>query len=113
MSCFNPRARGGRDDCIAKEFYQDWSFNPRARGGRDYFWRVFEFARKNVSIHAPAGGATAIDGVEREVFDVSIHAPAGGATYASAINAPIIAGFNPRARGGRDLPSIIKATPPP
>ena len=36
-----------------------------------------------VSIHAPAEGATSIDGAFRDLYEVSIHAPAEGATVAS------------------------------
>ena len=35
-------------------------------------------------------------------YDVSIHAPAGGATIYSTCIVGLIGGFNPRARGGRD-----------
>ena len=77
----------------------------------------------DVSIHAPAGGATYERELFAEVQAVSIHAPAGGATkwaerYLMAgrvsIHAPAGGatkrglcllggmGFNPRARGGRD-----------
>ena len=56
--CFNPRARGGRDDAI----------------------------------------------VENTGFsEVSIHAPAGGATGSPASFLLPMTSFNPRARGGRDL----------
>ena len=78
------------------------SFNPRARGGRDpenpfvFDWTFL------VSIHAPAGGATAEEPEEVAPDGVSIHAPAGGAT---PVLDTIQGGercFNPRARGGRD-----------
>ena len=55
---FNPRAREGRDGSIASRWTHACRFNPRAREGRDQNnglrdGRVFE-----VSIHAPARGAT-------------------------------------------------------
>mgnify|MGYP001199814199 CR=1 FL=1 len=55
-----------------------------------------------VSIHAPAWGATAAIIKLWGGKDVSIHAPAWGAT--PALTRPSIAGagFNPRARVGRD-----------
>ena len=80
---------------------------------------------KKVSIHAPAGGATGQNFAFSRHFEVSIHAPAGGATvrlrvnhggrtvsiHAPAGGATIIydyvdleAGFNSRARRGRDAP---------
>ncbi len=54
-------------------------FNPRARGGRDMV-KPSTVSPAEVSIHAPAGGAT---------------------TFAHAYRARIHC-FNPRARGGRD-----------
>ena len=78
-----------------------------------------------VSIHAPAGGATAQIKRNGVNLSVSIHAPAGGATFNvksvrySAhkfqstrprgarhrldVRHPHHIGFNPRARGGRDV----------
>ena len=65
-----------------------------------------------VSIHAPARGATD-DRVERGVGEVvSIHAPARGATRRRASPEPD-KGFNPRARAGRDPPSLFFDPPPP
>ena len=57
MDCFNSRARMGRD-----------SFDS---GAKEY---------REVSIHAPAWGATLIRCNGRRQFPVSIHAPAWGAT---------------------------------
>ena len=54
-------------------------FNPRAREGRDDGQGV-PSARRDVSIHAPARGATADATVVAAALDVSIHAPARGAT---------------------------------
>ena len=56
-----------------------------------------------VSIHAPARGATNPAGLLRALLRVSIHAPARGAT-SSATHSGTDAGFNSRAREGRDLP---------
>ena len=52
------------------------SFNPRARAGRDVVRRILTW--QNVSIHAPARGATPYQVRKRSVS------------------------FNPRARAGRD-----------
>ncbi len=80
LCCFNPRARTGRDirgrcGCGCSE-----SFNPRARTGRD--------AR-------PVGNGDA-------ALDVSIHAPARGATTRCDRRGCQSSRFNPRARTGRD-----------
>ena len=54
---FNPRARVGRDVTATATEQLAASFNPRARVGRDDTWQGF-VALSDVSIHAPAWGAT-------------------------------------------------------
>ena len=99
-------------------------FNPRTRGGRDVLgsvkrWVLLMFQstrprrarregspeglpRDQVSIHAPAEGATRRPLTPPANPVVSIHAPAEGATTASRQERPSECCFNPRARGGRD-----------
>jgi len=79
-TCFNPRARTGRDIIFGVWWSASASFNPRARTGRDI------------------GG-----GGEFEASDVSIHAPARGATLDFQGDGYVFVGFNPRARTGRDV----------
>jgi len=55
-----------------------------------------------VSIHAPAWGATIIYSEEETAEAVSIHAPAWGATPTSRLLTSYLPCFNPRARVGRD-----------
>ncbi|VDA99911.1 Octaprenyl diphosphate synthase / Dimethylallyltransferase / (2E,6E)-farnesyl diphosphate synthase / Geranylgeranyl pyrophosphate synthetase, partial [Olavius algarvensis spirochete endosymbiont] len=89
-----------------------FSFNPRTREGCDG-WRIQDLAKRTVSIHAPARGATSLTvlgfsrplcfnprtregcdtgGIpnEQDTDKVSIHAPARGATtvtvYVDRIN---------------------------
>mgnify|MGYP006943061922 CR=1 FL=1 len=98
---FNPRARAGRDSMARPAGSVPDGFNPRARAGRDAPNGCWNWIG-NVSIHAPARGATVQDNIDdREhkfqstrprgarpaiVSDrlrlefVSIHAPARGAT---------------------------------
>ena len=98
-------------------------FNSRAREGRDVADRRPN-RRLDVSIHAPARGATRVttQTIGRYVFQftrprgarlptasayycfelVSIHAPARGATTSTPTTPPRPAGFNSRAREGRD-----------
>src|SRR5439155_1069587 len=78
-SCFNPRARAGRDWRYLERRFPGGSFNPRARAGRDGRTPYVQ-ALRNVSIHAPARGATSSVAPSRLDVDVSIHAPARGAT---------------------------------
>ena len=56
------------------------SLDPRAREGRDIEGEGMS-DHLPVSIHAPAGGATADVNKKLNEFTVSIHAPAGGATF--------------------------------
>src|SRR5208283_1828341 len=78
-NCFNPRPRAGGDFdqwCCYPTVY---CFNPRPRAGGDcefISWIEFE----EVSIHAPARGATRAIPTDRVFRFVSIHAPARGAT---------------------------------
>src|SRR5690606_30845343 len=76
-------------------------FNPRAREGRDLL-RVFDLFQVRVSIHAPARGATCV--LRRAVAHimVSTHAPARGATRPPPLTTNSVICFNPRAREGRD-----------
>ena len=81
-----------------------WSrlrFNSRARRGRDMDLTDV-LPNVDVSIHAPVGGAThyILGGVNGGV--VSIHAPVGGATIPRLSLSSRGAGFNSRARRGRD-----------
>ena len=56
------------------------NFNPRSRKGSD----VYDFGdityNREISIHAPARGATAFEDLNLEKYRISIHAPARGAT---------------------------------
>ena len=80
VTSFNPRARVGRDLRQRPSSSSHNSFNPRARVGRDGVVPV---------VFGP-------------VLQVSIHAPAWGATAATARNRACTGRFNPRARVGRD-----------
>ena len=107
MACFDPRPREGGDRRGRRESRSDCSFDPRPREGGDCrgiptLRRSIRFrstpprrgrqapstrpsARRGVSIHAPAKGATRCAvGVDRDA-DVSIHAPAKGATRLGAM----------------------------
>ena len=124
-SGFNPRPRTGGDMGIGRtdEILKFQSTPPH--GGRHGHWangRDFE-----VSIHAPARGATMDTIFRREGPSVSIHAPARGATMKhrfdppnhkefqstpphggrprGGIEPPSAPGFNPRPRTGGDVPS--------
>ena len=56
-------------------------FNPRSREGSDVAHHVHRLDGLDISIHAPAKGATRQVCTLRHQFDISIHAPAKGATF--------------------------------
>ena len=122
---FNPRARVGRDPTRFLQRATRNRFNPRARVGRDLDRVLQRGLQRGVSIHAPVWGATPVPPALCHPPQVSIHAPVWGATEFSVLeshaymlfqstrpcgarralaNKPLWlnAGFNPRARVGRD-----------
>ena len=100
---FNPRSRTGSDNVLVHVLLAPLCFNPRSRTGSDTscslssanFLRFqstlphgerlkvdsLSEALTNVSIHAPARGATPNPNQLCPGFFVSIHAPARGATF--------------------------------
>ena len=56
------------------------NFNPRTRVGCDDWIYAYLLRRDNISIHAPAWGATGRSMAETSGAEISIHAPAWGAT---------------------------------
>ena len=79
---FNPRAREGRDGVPGGAPRGQRNFNPRAREGRDCAARLAK-PHVEISIHAPARGATGAVYDEERQAHISIHAPARGATCPS------------------------------
>ena len=71
--------RRERPTCICKTSPIRY-FNPRSRGGSDSSFRPIHLMSNNISIHAPAEGATACIYTMEWGFPISIHAPAEGAT---------------------------------
>ena len=109
-ACFNPRAREGRDNGFDEESSKLFAFqSTRPRGARRH--RCGDpLASCQVSIHAPARGATLsyCEGVCN--LRVSIHAPARGATREQHLRPDRRHRFNPRAREGRD-PVLVLPSP--
>ncbi len=75
--------------------------------GRDSSLRLVKLLSPQVSIHAPAWGATRREYRPSIGCIVSIHAPAWGATLLWLCCSFSFFCFNPRARVGRDLYTII------
>ena len=67
-------------------------FNPRSREGSDYNSR-YCYCVANISIHAPAKGATVPHLSEHYRIAISIHAPAKGATPCRYRRSAVHAGF--------------------
>ena len=83
-------------------------FNPRSREGSDHVRRLHQKTGNDISIHAPAKGATVVPDADAFFRQISIHAPAKGATMAVFFN---------RTRGRfqstlprRERPSIMNVT---
>ena len=98
---FNSRAREGRDPGSPAEVDRNRRFNSRAREGRDLYASsgVKPLACFNSRAREGRDQKTTAHYAE---LDVSIHAPARGATLSSRRFGRSTQGFNSRAREGRD-----------
>ena len=76
-------------------------FNPRSRMGSDV-QEADNNTMLDISIHAPAWGATFVIGIIHRAINISIHAPAWGATPPLARLLVDLMNFNPRSRMGSD-----------
>ena len=133
-SDFNPRSREGSDVPFkVKVDIADLNFNPRSREGSDRFY-IATYKFDDISIHAPAKGATHGSNRIRVINGISIHAPAKGATNIPgkfvllcfiSIHAPAKGAtgspyrrcshkrdFNPRSREGSDFAYSFMASFP-
>jgi len=87
MNSFNPRARAGRDRPGSIRLFPLWCFNPRARAGRDRAAHRLQAKDQRFNPRARAGRDRAVPAGD-PVDDVSIHAPARGATAVSVCDGP-------------------------
>ena len=90
MRHFNPRSREGSDvvRTVNRTIYQ--YFNPRSREGSDPLGEAVACAVPDISIHAPARGATQRLRDQVRASLISIHAPARGATRAEPLFPPVL-----------------------
>ena len=102
-SCFNPRARMGRDASCVSFFCSAMGFNPRARMGRDARTIVHYLIPRRFNPRARMGRDSTIIFCPNFPYRVSIHAPAWGATPRFHRDNYQPSCFNPRARMGRDI----------
>ena len=105
---FNPRSREGSDAEQRTDGKRIKNFNPRSREGSDV-GEVMDKAHGDISIHAPAKGATWVQSIALKEEDISIHAPAKGATVPAVEKHLVSGNFNPRSREGSDLIGVIAA----
>ena len=83
MIYFNPRSREGSDIAVIIVLTSFFDFNPRSREGSDEIpGNSGDYSQ--ISIHAPARGATDLRYNDSGVRFISIHAPARGATCYAA-----------------------------
>ena len=82
-TCFNPRARRGRDLLSLWYGHSCYCFNPRARRGRDVQNISEPMKEMEFQSTLPQGARRAAKCAQGTGAEVSIHAPAGGATGAS------------------------------
>ena len=89
---FNPRSREGSDPATPPSWKIQRDFNPRSREGSD---NVCSYAdcMMEISIHAPAKGATMYFVKFEGMTEISIHAPAKGATVSTIIFIPFLTPF--------------------
>ena len=78
-----------------------YHFNPRSREGSDHLIAAFK-TWLEISIHAPARGATKRFTPAWSRARISIHAPARGATHIVLHVLRVLHDFNPRSREGSD-----------
>ena len=106
MLSFNPRARVGRDPAGLQERASRPGFNPRARVGRDEKSMLAITREREFQSTRPRGARPEQFPHLFALREVSIHAPAWGATRPQ-VSRPCRQGrFNPRARVGRDMASM-------
>ncbi len=101
VECFNPRSRTGSDSCQGLQYLVEFRFNPRSRTGSDFLQPSPGHGRSEVSIHAPARGAT--PGTMRHGLGWTFQStlPHGERPVQMALET-YTACFNPRSRTGSD-----------
>ena len=97
---FNSRSRGGSDPARKDEVARFVGFNSRSRGGSDNESKV-QHSVQDVSIHAPAGGATSSRMEEEYISSFQFTLPRGERPQRPPRQVPQPC-FNSRSRGGSD-----------
>ena len=98
---FNPRSRKGSDSSGGEKRKPNYNFNPRSRKGSDLL-DVIRTPEDNISIHAPARGATIITYWTPVVKGFQSTLPQGERPRIPARSLDEMPNFNPRSRKGSD-----------
>jgi len=101
ITCFNSRARAGRDCLDASSQAGKTRFNSRARAGRDRHRQANIPGSESVSIHAPARGATVLIMAKTEAKAFQFTRPRGARRFAATPVVPEPAFQFTRPRGAR------------
>ena len=107
---FNPRTREGCDGIGKSTFLNILGFQSTHPRGVRLLLSLPFFKIMNISIHAPARGATATQAMAANMHLISIHAPARGATCSGALSGADCRDFNPRTREGCDQELIQRSS---
>ena len=99
---FNPRSREGSDSVCTLCCLRNILFQSTLPRGERHSPILFDTDGLEISIHAPARGATILKRNNEKRKLISIHAPARGATSADNGEIRILSDFNPRSREGSD-----------
>ncbi len=106
---FNPRSREGSDNIQHFPFRNLYDFNPRSREGSDLHQSQRFISGKNISIHAPARGATYTGPISRRRVIFQSTLPRGERLQFPE-KTPVINYFNPRSREGSDCNMLSGVT---
>ena len=103
LSFQSTRPRGARLILLPSRRLEGGCFNPRARVGRDHGGQASLPEQRGFQSTRPRGARQDERGGKQAQLQVSIHAPAWGATGAECQPWIQASCFNPRARVGRDF----------
>ena len=100
---FNPRSRVGSDDPAVGLFLRPGYFNPRSRVGSDRILHTGCCNGNDFNPRSRVGSDGAGPWEHTRNRDISIHAPAWGATTSNTASIRRWLDFNPRSRVGSDI----------
>ena len=106
---FNPRSREGSDILPTARARGTSYFNPRSREGSDAFLRMPSTGPPRFQSTLPRRKRLRPLPLDTAIRDISIHAPAKGATHQSTFAVSFARDFNPRSREGSDQPVAARS----